>query len=64
VISVPGLVEPDAGDILQLEPAALRQMSLESLLQMMRRCGLTTAGIEQEGAAIKQLVERVALSSE
>jgi hypothetical protein len=49
------------GDIIDLDPAVLKTMNLEEFHALMRKCGLTTAGIDSVGKAAKMIVERGAI---
>ena len=60
---IAGLRDPAVGDILRLDPTHLRQCQLKELLDLMRRCGLSTTGIEDAAAAVTRLIERAAITS-
>lgn len=55
---IPGLHTLKVGDIISLDPSKLRGMRLDALLDLMRRCGLSTQGVDSKGAAATRLVER------
>lgn len=57
-IAIPGLRNIELGDILTLDAQALRSMRLDELRDLMRRCGLSTDGIDSAGAAATRLIER------
>ncbi len=61
---VPGLRPPAMEDVLSLDPAKLKAMSLQQLVQLMRACGISTVGIGNEGEALQRLINRTAISKE
>jgi hypothetical protein len=55
---IPGLKNLEVGDLLTLDAAMLRGMRLDRLRELMRRCGLSTDGIDSAGAAATRIIER------
>lgn len=46
------------GDILELDPAKMKLMTLDDLKGVMKRLGLITASIDSVGKAVKALIEK------
>lgn len=57
-VVIPGLKNLEIGDLLTLDAQTLRGMRLDELRELMRRCGLSTDGIDSAGAAATRIIER------
>jgi hypothetical protein len=55
---VSGLRAADLTDIVSLDRDALYNIRLDELLAIMRRCGVSTVGIQTVEAAATRLIER------
>ncbi len=58
-----GLVAPELGDILTMDPVVLASTSLADLRTIMQRLGISTLGIDTPEAARYRIYERGALTS-
>ncbi len=60
---IAGLVPPEIGDILTMDPVVLSNTSLADLRTIMQGLGISTLGIDTPEAARYRIFERGALTS-